>query len=340
MPHQRTYYNALLHLTSELTFIWRSQHRWWHLSGKKVSFVFTADTHTNNSRGKKPTESLLDISVDGELASSQTTDHEKTSGKTSKGAADTKLAANLDKPRNDALTGHTLGLVNLGQHGVGRLGNNRSGETGDETRAQVHGSLATAGQARLVELGKDKFGNLLKSDELGHSVRDPGLIFFTVRTGSPLFDKNQGGYDVLFEQDGHESRVERANTLILENLGESADETVGEARGRNETDAGGLQGAQRNRREKLGRGGRHRVDKTTVLARSLEAEEVDGLLLEKLVTAKLERALDKVSGKRRAESRQQSSGALILDDLAETTDHALVVGGRVQLDPGLDAVCN
>lgn len=61
------------------------------------------------------------------------------------------------------------------------------------------------------------------------------------------------------------------------------------------------------------------------------------MLLEKLITAELEGALEKVSSSGGTKAGQQSTSALLRDDLAETTDHTLVVLGRVELDTSLDA---
>lgn len=61
------------------------------------------------------------------------------------------------------------------------------------------------------------------------------------------------------------------------------------------------------------------------------------MLLEKLITAELEGALEKVSSSGRTKAGQQSTGALLRDDLAKTADHALVVLGRVELDTSFDA---
>lgn len=89
--------------------------------------------------------------------------------------------------------------------------------------------------------------------------------------------------------------------------------------------------------DELGGGGRREVDRGAVLRRGLVAEEVDVLLLEELVTAELEGALEEVAGGRGAEAGQERAGTLLLDDLAEAADHALVEGGGVELDARLDA---
>jgi hypothetical protein len=61
-------------------------------------------------------------------------------------------------------------------------------------------------------------------------------------------------------------------------------------------------------------------------------------LLEELVATELEGALEEVAGESWAYSGQEGAGALVLDDLAESADHAAVVGCWVELDAGLDAV--
>ena len=60
--------------------------------------------------------------------------------------------------------------------------------------------------------------------------------------------------------------------------------------------------------------------------------------LEKFVSSELEGALEEVSSGRRAEARQQSSRSFLGYDLSETSNHAFVLGERVELHPGLNAV--
>jgi hypothetical protein len=88
----------------------------------------------------------------------------------------------------------------------------------------------------------------------------------------------------------------------------------------------------------LGATGRDEVDSSAVLSGVVIADEVDGLLLEELVSSELQRALDEVAGDGGAEAGEESTSTLVLDDLAEAADHAPVVGGRVELDARLDAV--
>lgn len=104
------------------------------------------------------------------MASGKTTNHEQSGGETRETAAKTKLASDLDQSADGALTRRTLGLVDLGEHGVGGLGNDGGAETGEETRSKVDTSLGTARELRLVGVAEDDLGNLLEGSELGNSV--------------------------------------------------------------------------------------------------------------------------------------------------------------------------
>jgi len=56
------------------------------------------------------------------------------------------------------------------------------------------------------------------------------------------------------------------------------------------------------------------------------------------LTSELEGTLEEVTGKGRADTSEESTGTLVGNDLAEATEHATVVGDRVKLDFGLDAI--
>ena len=144
--------------------------------------------------------------------------------------------------------------------------------------------------------------------------------------------------DLLLEQDGSESRVETGDTLLLHDAAETTEETVGEAGLGDETDTGGLEGAEGNVGHELSAGGRGEVDSGAVVGGSLQTDLVDSLLLEELITTELEGTLEEVTSGSGTETGQEGASTLVLDDLAETTDHTTVVGNRVKLDTGLDAV--
>jgi hypothetical protein len=115
----------------------------------------------------------LTITVDGELSSGQGSDHEQTGAKTGVRALNTELLGDLDQAGGGALSGSALGLVDLGEHGVGWLGDEGGGETGDETGSEVDTGLGTVGEGGAVDLLVDGLDDLLVHDELGHGVWDP-----------------------------------------------------------------------------------------------------------------------------------------------------------------------
>ena len=143
---------------------------------------------------------------------------------------------------------------------------------------------------------------------------------------------------VLLEEDGAETGIEGADTLGAEHLAETAHQAAGVGGLGHETDTGGLERAEGDVSEELGGGGGGEVDAGPVVGGILDAEQVDALLLEEFVAAELEGALQEVTGEGGAETGQESAGTLVLDDFPEATDHAIVVGGRVELDTCLDAV--
>ena len=147
-----------------------------------------------------------------------------------------------------------------------------------------------------------------------------------------------GGFGrLLLEQDGTETRVESANTLGLEDLAETTDQTVGELGVGNEADTGGLKGAESDVSDELSAGGGTEVDSGAVVGGGLVAEGVDGLLLEELVSSELEGTLEEVTGGGGTETSPDGASTLVGNDLAETTNETVVVGDGVKLDTGLDA---
>lgn len=324
-----------------------------------VTFVLLAFGHNSRHGGSPPNgrkpvawRVLIELTVDGELEGSQGTNHEQTSADTSVRATETKLFADLDQAGGGALTGQALGLVDLGQHGVGGLRDDGGGETGNQTGAQVDGGLHALGHGALGLDLVDGLGDLLVDDELGAGVRNPGgelvsryPICMPGRSRGPeiyveppaVEPCRRKSPDLLLEQNRAETSVESTNTLLLQHLAETADQTRGVGGLGDETNTGGLEGAEGNVGEELGGTGGGDVDQGAVVGGILVAEQVDGLLLEELVSSELEGTLQEVTGGGRAQAGQKSAGTLSLDDLLEATDHAPVVGGGVELDTGLDA---
>ena len=110
--------------------------------------------------------------------------------------------------------------------------------------------------------------------------------------------------NLLLEQDGAETSVESTNTLILHDLAESANESIGVRGFGNETDTSSLKRAEGNIGEELCEGRRGQVDSCAVVGGGLVAEEIDGLLLEKFVSSELESALEEITSSGRTETSQ------------------------------------
>jgi hypothetical protein len=110
------------------------------------------------------------LTVDGELTGSQSTDHEETGTDTRVRSTETELLGDLDQTGGGSLSGKTLALVDLGQHGVSGLGDDGGSETGNETGRQVVDSLHAVGGLGLVDDLVDGLVDLLEDDELGHGV--------------------------------------------------------------------------------------------------------------------------------------------------------------------------
>lgn len=61
------------------------------------------------------------------------------SAKTGEETRDTELTAHLDQSTSDSFARESFCLVDLGQQGIGRLGDNSSSETSNKTRPKVEG---------------------------------------------------------------------------------------------------------------------------------------------------------------------------------------------------------
>jgi hypothetical protein len=140
---------------------------------------------------------------------------------------------------------------------------------------------------------------------------------------------------VLLEEDWAKSGVEGTDTFVFENLPEPTDQTSRKTRCRDKADASSLERAKSNRGEELGATSRYRVDECAILTGFINTKDINGLLLEELITTKLERALHEISSTGRAKPSCKSANTFILDNLAEAADHTTIVSGRVELDPGL-----
>lgn len=261
-------------------------------------------------------EHLLDVTVDQELASSKGTDHDKTSGHTGEETGNTELTSHLDEPRGGRLAGGALGLVDLRQEGVGGLRDNGGGQTSDKTGSKVKTSeLSTSKRVLGLASGlEDLLDGDLVDGELGHGIRN------------------------LLEEDRAETGVEGSGTFLPQNPKETTGKTVGERWLRDKPDSSGLKGTESNVGEELGDGRGTKVDGLSVLTGLVDTNEVNGLLLPKLVTTELEGTLDGVTDGGGAETSEKSTGTLLGNDLSERGNHTPVVNLWFELDSGLDDI--
>lgn len=140
----------------------------------------------------------------------------------------------------------------------------------------------------------------------------------------------------LFEEDRTKARVESTDALVLKDLAESTHQTGSKVGLGDKPDTSGLKRAESNVGDEFGSSGRSEVDGSSVVGGGLDTKHVDALFLEQFVATELEGTLQEVSGGRGAKAGQESAGAFVLDELAESANHASVVGLRVELDLRLD----
>lgn len=104
------------------------------------------------------------------LTRSKGTDHDQPGAHTGEETADAELSCHLDETGRGRLAGCALGLVDLGQEGVGRLGDDGSGHTGNETGAEVETGGLAAGERVLGSA--DSLEDLLDGDFVAALISD------------------------------------------------------------------------------------------------------------------------------------------------------------------------
>ena len=241
---------------------------------------------------------------DTELSGGEGTDHDATGEKPDSAKVDeASLAGNSHETgHHGALSTGSL-LVDLGEEGVGGVGDDGGGNTGNDTGGEGDTDVGSRGKLSrgLAHGTVDGIGGFALDGELGHGVGN------------------------LLAEDGDKAGVEAANTLSLEHLDGAVGEAVAELGVGNGTDTDGLKGAEEDIGDGLGAGGGSEVDGGLVVPGGLFAHLLDGLNLEVLNTAELEPALDEVTSGGGTEAGGKGHGALLGNDLTESTDETGVV---------------
>jgi len=133
--------------------------------------IFALLGNLNTASGAQHT---LDVTVDGELTSSQCANHEETCTDTGKAASKAKLLADLDQAAGGRFARQALGLVDLAEHRVGRLGDDGGCETSNQTRPEVYDGVRHRGSGVLVDkIAVNGLGDLFVDNEFGHRVGNP-----------------------------------------------------------------------------------------------------------------------------------------------------------------------
>ena len=205
---------------------------------------------------------------DDELARSEGTDHHTASWETHSGEVDeTDLTGEATKADHDGALATGAGLVDLGKKGIGRVGDDGSGDTSNHTRGDGDTSLGSGGEGAAVREGTvDCLSGSTLDSELGHGVRD------------------------LFAEDWGETTVKTVKQTVLgEDMAEGArhghggERLVGDL-----TDAGGLKRAEENVGDELGNSRGTKVDVVAVVPGSLVTKGLGEGDLEVLEASELE----------------------------------------------------
>ena len=264
------------------------------------------------------TSKVHDDIEEQELTSSQGTDHNATGAKTNSAQLDeANLVGDAAQAGHDGTVTTSTSLVDLGEQGISRVGDDSGGNTGNDTGEEGDTQLGTTlqlGQLLAHGSGDGLSGGTLDS-ELGHGVWD------------------------LLHQDRTEARVETLDeALLLQQSGGSREKTVGEAGVGDQADTSGLKRAQEDIGDELSSSRGAKVDTSAVIPSGLLTDGLGNVDLEELHTAELEPTLDEVTDDGRTKTSGQTGSTLLSDDGLESTNQTLVILDRVQLDSGLDDV--
>mmetsp|Transcript_7899 Transcript_7899/g.24972 ORF Transcript_7899/g.24972 Transcript_7899/m.24972 type:complete len:290 (-) Transcript_7899:134-1003(-) len=255
---------------------------------------------------------------DGELAGGKRADHDAASAKALRAQfEDARLCDDSAQAREHRAVAAGARLVDLGEKGVRGVRDDGGGDAGDDARGERERDVPRRRRLlrRRVRRAVHGLGRTALHGELAHRVGD------------------------LLEEDWDEARVEAANeTLLRRHPRRRAHHARRVRRVGDEADARRLERAEEDVRDELRHRRRGEVDRVAVVPRALRAEGLRKVDLEELNATKLEPPLNEIADKGGCEAGEKRARALLGDDLAEATDHALVVDVGLQLDARLHDV--
>jgi hypothetical protein len=250
------------------------------------------------------TQGVHDSVEDTELTGSEGTNHDATWDKTN-GAelVETNLLGNIGETGQHWTITSGTGLVDLGEEGIGRMRDNRSGNSSNDTGTEGDSKVGSRGEFvwGLAHCSVHGVGNVTLDSELSHGVWN-------------LLGKNW-----------EETRVETHDTFVLGHFCETVGEAVAELWVRDGADANGLKRAKENIGNSFGASSGDEVDGGLVLPGLLFSETGDNVDLDKLHSSELEPTLDEVSDGGSTKTGSKSHGSLFGNDLTESSDKTPVV---------------
>lgn len=254
------------------------------------------------TRGRNAEEDLPGI-VDPPLETSECTDHEDTGAETDPHALPAQLLADGDD-------GAALSVVELGDDGIGGVGDDGTEDTSDVTGEEGDHELGSlgVGVTRLLEGVSVEHGdNVLEEGELDHGVGD------------------------LSAPERDETLVEAVETLSAGDTldgGHQLGGVVGFSGGCLDTDLDGFHRTQADISEELGGGGGGEVEGVLVLVGLIITNELGVGILEDLVETELAEALHAVTDHGRLPALEDTVAVKTgLDALLETVPEGGVETG-------------
>lgn len=247
--------------------------------------------------------------IDEPLESSEGSDHDDTWHKSLPDSSESELL-------EDSSSGGLRVLVELGDDGVGWVGDDGAEDSGDVSGDKGDNELLGLGALGswlrhnvLVE----SLDGLLEAGELHHGVRD------------------------LSHPEWWESLVESSKSLgLVDEWSASAKSWWGSWSGL-DTDLGGLHWGKKDIGEELGRSGGSQVQRGSVEVGIFLSKHIGVDVLEDLVESELSKSLEGISDEGRGPSLDESACTLLGDGGTESSSDSSVLL-RVDLDSALDKI--
>lgn len=272
-----------------------------------------------NLNARRRPRQRLTLGINNELTSDQATRHEDPRAQPiQQQPLGAQLAGEREHPRRDALRLIAGALIDSREQGIGGMGEHSGRGTSHDAGTELDGRRAPLRQLGLPlrsQHAVDALDSRLMNGELPHRVRD------------------------LLSDERDEPGIEAPEALLPREAREPGRQAGRVPALRDEADARGLEGAQGDVGQELGRGAGAQVDGGAAAGGDLgRPGRLDQLLLEELVPRELAAPLHQVADGRGAEPGQEGRRAFLGDDLPPRAHHVEPLHGVVDLDARFDYV--